>query len=264
MSLVPDTPTPRADHRQTFDLCRELVVRHLRLRYRRSVLGVLWSQLAPLASLAAITVLFTRVVPVGIDDYAVFVLAGLLSWTWFASSITEATESVVEGRDLVRSPGFPRALLPVAAVGAHGLHLVLAVPLLVLATWIDTGRVPVTVLALPLIIVLQALVTLGPALAASAVNVRYRDVRHLVGIGLMPLFWATPVFYGVDRVPAGLVGWYRLNPLVGVVEAFRDVVVVGRWPTPAHLAWPLGFGLLAVLGGHAVFRRRAASFVADL
>ncbi len=264
MRTVPDVTAGRADRLQTLDLCRELVVRHLRLRYRRSMLGVLWSQLAPLASLAAITILFTRIVPVGIDDYAVFVLAGLLSWTWFASALTEAAESVVEGRDLVRSPGFPRRLLPVAAVGAHGVHLVLAVPLLLVATWIDTGRVPVTVVALPLIVLLQALVTLGPAMAAAAVNVRYRDVRHLVGVALMPLFWATPVFYGVDRVPTELVGWYRLNPLVGVVEAFRDVVVIGRWPTPAHLAWPLAFGILALVGGLTVFRRRAASFVADL
>lgn len=246
------------------ELVATLVWRDLVLRYRRSLLGIAWSQLAPLATLAVLGVLFTRAIPLHIPHYALFVVTGLLVWTWFAAALVDATRSVVGGRDLVRQPGFPDALLPVAAIGTHLVHLMLALPVLVVAVWAMTGRVPITAVALPVLIGVQFLVTLGPAYVLAALNVRYRDVSHLVGVALMPLFYATPVFYDPARVPASIRGVYGLNPLERLLNGYRAALLDGHWPDPASLLPTVAAAALVAVAGHRLFRRRAGEFAEQL
>jgi lipopolysaccharide transport system permease protein len=112
----------------TAGLVWELVARDLRLRYRRSTLGLLWSQATPLVYAAVLTLVFTRVVPLDIDDYPVFVLLGLLPWLWASAALTSGTTAVVDAPDLLRHPRFPREALPAAAVGATLVHHLLALP----------------------------------------------------------------------------------------------------------------------------------------
>jgi lipopolysaccharide transport system permease protein len=221
---------------QRIDLVRTLVWRQLILRYRRSLLGIAWSQLGPLALLGVISFVFTSVVPLGIPHYALFVIVGLLSWTWFAAGIVSATDSVVEARDLVRLPRFPTALLPVVGVASQLVQFLLALPVLVLAIVIVLHRLPITVVALPIVIAVQFLITIAPAYLLAAVNVRYRDVGHLVGVALLPLFYASPVFYATSQVPSRFHWVYDVNPLALVLGAYRDVLLAGRWPAWGDLA----------------------------
>jgi lipopolysaccharide transport system permease protein len=248
------------DQRHRVDLIAALVARDVTLRYRRSALGLLWSQLGPLVMLGVLTFLFTRVVPLSIPDYGAFVLTGLLAWTWFSGAIVSATASVAGSADLVRRPRFPVSLLPVVAVGSHLIQFVLALPVLALAVVASTGRLPGTVAALPLVMAVQAVVMIGPAWVLAALNVRFRDVSHLVGVVLFPLFYVTPVFYDAGAVP-GSVRWvYRSNPLVHLFEAYRDAALLGRWPSMAPLAVVAGAGLVAAVLGHRAFTAMAPTF----
>lgn len=245
------------------DLLSELVRRDLRLRYRRSALGLAWSQLGPLVLLGVLTFVFTRVVPLDIPSYPLFVYTGLLAWTWFAGAIVGVTESIVANRDLVRRPGFPPAILPVSTVSTHLVHFALALPLILIVSAVDVGVHP-SLMALPAVMAVQFLLLLGPGYLLAAVNVELRDVSHLVGVLLVPLFYATPVFYDVAQVPARYRMLYGLNPINRLVVAYRDVLVDGRWPAPVPLVVITVVGLALVALGRRVFNAGAARFAEEL
>lgn len=240
-------------HRHLVDLVAALVGRDVKLRYRRSVLGLAWSQAGPLMSLAVLSFVFTRVVPLGIDDYPAFVLIGLLAWNWFSSSIAAAAQSISSSGDLVRRPRFPVPLLPVVVIGSQLTHFLLALPVMLVAAVLATGRIPVTAVALPAVVAVQGLLLVGPAWIVAALNVPYRDVGHLVGVVLVPLFYATPVFYDASSVPEGARTLYRLNPLVHLVEGYRDALLFGRWPRPGPLLLVVVVGAALAAGGLRLF-----------
>lgn len=251
--------------RHRWDLLYELVSRYVRLRYRRSVLGVLWSQLGPLSTVVVLSVLFTRVVDLGIPNYPVFVFIGLLAWTWFRGGLVSATESVVGGRELVGHPGIPLSLLPTVPVVTHLVNYLLALPILLGAIVVTTGRLPMSALALPVVLAIQFGLILGPAFAFAATNVRFRDTGHLVDIVLLPLFYATPIFYDASRVLSSDFSFaYQLNPLARLMTTYRGLLLEGVWPDPAVIG---GLGALAavlLVLGHRVYSRAAHRFPEEL
>lgn len=210
------------------DILIELVIRDIRLRYRRSVLGIAWSQVSSLAMLAVLAIVFTRVVPLGIEHYVAFVFVGLLAWTLFQSALVAATGSLVAARELVQRPAFPVVLLPLAAILAQVVQYALSLPALFVAVLLTTGRLPWTVAALPVLVASLLLVLLAPAYVLAHLQVRYRDVGHLVGVVLLPLFYATPVFYSPERAGGRFAWLYRYNPLARILGAMRSVVLDGR------------------------------------
>lgn len=246
--------------RQRIDLVLTLVRRQLVLRYRRSLLGIAWSQAGPLALLGVLAFVFSVIVPLRIPHYALFVIVGLLAWTWFASGISAATDSVVEGRDLVRLPGFPTTLLPVVAVTTHLVHFLLALPALVVVLAIVLHQLPLTLAALPLVLVVQFLVTVAPAYLLAAMNVRHRDVSHLLAVALLPLFYASPVFYRVEQVPSRYHWLYDANPLAQLIDAYRDVLLFGRWPAWGNLAVVAAAATVIAWLSRRHFERVAPSF----
>lgn len=244
------------------DLVRELVVREVRLRYSGSILGLGWSQIAALAQIGVMMFVFGRVVRLGIPDYPAFVLAGMGPWLWFVGSIGAAATSVVAGRDLVRRPGFPCAVLPLVAVGTALMNFVLTIPIMLVAVGLVTGRVPATAALLPVLAVVQLVVMLGPAYLVAALNVFLRDTGHLVAILLGLLFYATPVFYG--HVPSHYRVIFGLNPMAHVVGAYRQVLLFGELPSwRALLLMTLGGGLGTWIG-YKVFTNRQRWFAEEL
>lgn len=247
-----------------FDLTRELVARDVKLRYRGTALGMVWSQVGWLAQVAVLAFVFARVVPLGVEDYPAFVLVGLLPWAWFSGGLTGATASVVTNRDLVRRPGFTVVLLPVVAVAGELVQFVLALPVAAIALIIYRGGVPGTAVAVPAVMAVQVLVMLGPGAALAAVHVRYRDTAYVVGVALTLLFYGSAVFFPRSAIPARYQTAFGLNPVVRLVEAYRDALFLGRWP-----AWS-SLGVLAVAGGVGtvvgmhVFRRREPEFADEL
>lgn len=252
-------PGPARAH--VVDLAVVLVLRDLRATYGHALLGVLWAPLAALVQVAVLTFLFTRVVPLEVDDYALFVFTGIAAWQLASIGLTAGTEAFTANRDLVRRPGFPTQVLPVAAIGGALAGYVLSLPVLLVGVAV-AGRLNAAVVALPLVVAVELLVLAGPAYVAATLNVRFRDVRQLVGLGLGVLFYLTPVFYDIDQIPERYRWLADVNPLALVVRLHRQVLYDGSWPDPARLLLAAAMGSVALLAGRAVFRR-AESHLAD-
>jgi lipopolysaccharide transport system permease protein len=236
----------------------------MKLRYRRSVLGMLWSLLNPLTHLLVLVFLFQRVVPLNIPNYPVFVFTGVLAWGWFSSALPAATTSISGNRELIRQPGFPVAVLPAVPVLSNLVHFAIAVGLVVVVLVLWGERLTSAVVALPAIMALQFLVTLALGYFAAALQVRFRDTSHAVGVGLRLGFFLTPVFYRTTSVPEAFQGLYALNPMAHLITAYRRVLIEGRWPDAPALLGVAAVTAALLWLGHRVFVRASADFADEI
>jgi ABC-type polysaccharide/polyol phosphate export permease len=239
---------------------RELVLtlarRDVRARYQQSILGIYWTAINPLATAAVYTVVFAFIarVPVGTTPYAVFVLSGLVPWSFFANALGNATNSLVGMAGLLTKVAFPREILPLAAILGRLIDLAasLGVLLLVMAWFGLPPRWTLLLLPIPLAIELAFLLGLGLLLAAA--NLFYRDVGQLLTVLLSLWIFLTPVVYPLDLVPASLRPWIALNPLTPVVVATRTLIVEGQLPDPGPLAGSAAISFVFLVGGYALFK----------
>jgi len=238
-----------------------LVLRVVKLRYKQTAFGAAWAVLQPLLAMVAFTLIFGRLARLPSDGlpYAVFAYAALVPWTYFANTLTQASNSLVDNERMLTKVYFPRALLPLASVIAGLLDLVIAV--VVLFGLLIAYRVPVSanVWALPIFVLLGALAAFAVGLWLAALNVRYRDVRHAVPFLIQFWLFVTPVAYSSGLVPPRWRLWYGLNPMVGVVDGFRWSLL-GRPEVPGSAAVSYLMVLALLLGGLSYFRRTERTF----
>jgi lipopolysaccharide transport system permease protein len=239
---------------QALDILRALVGREMRIRYKGSILGVLWAVLSPLGTVLILHMLFTRLMPLNIPHYAAFIYSGLLPWAWFHAAVQAAATTLIDNRDLVRRPFFPRPLLPfVVTVSQFQLYL-LAFPVLILLLLAEGVPLSPLLLLLPVVWIVQALFTLACTVLFAALGVLIRDVQHLLGVGLTLWFYLTPVFYDLDRVTPTQAWWLRLNPMAVLVEAHRNLALGGRSPDWGALGLAAVFSTLLLAASLAFFR----------
>src|SRR5262245_3976491 len=248
----------------TRDLLRELVGLEMKIRYKRSILGIAWSLINPLLQLVVLIFIFRKVVQIDIPNYPLFVFIGVLVWGWFSSSLTLATGAITDNRELIRRPGFPAAVLPAVTVTTQLIHFLLVLPVLFCFVIFGGGQVTAAVLALPVIIVIQFLLTTSLAYFLAAVHVTFHDTRYIVTVLLLLLFYLTPVFYDAKAVPEHYRQFYQLNPMMHLIEAYRAVLVGGEGPDSLSLIviGLLASGLLWI--GYSLFTRASYRFVEEL
>jgi lipopolysaccharide transport system permease protein len=206
---------------------RELLLffvwRDVKVRYKQTVLGVLWAVIQPFFTMVIFSLFFGRLAQVPSDGvpYPIFSYAALVPWTFFANALTQASNSLVAGANMLKKIYFPRLTMPVATVLAGVVDFVLAFAVL-LAMMFYYGLVPTAnVLWLPLFLLLALVTSLGVGLWLSAMNVQFRDVRYIVPFLTQAWLFATPIAYPSSLLPEFWRPFYGLNPMVGVVEGFR-------------------------------------------
>jgi lipopolysaccharide transport system permease protein len=216
------------------------------------VFGWLWAVAPPLVQLAVFHFVFTRVLPLDVPHFAIFLLSGILAWNWFSTGVAVATDSLETRRDLVLRPGFPTILLPVVAVLVALADYLVALPVLLVAVAFTTG-LGVEVLLLPALLLVQLLLMLGLGWVLASAHVFFRDVRHLVGLALLLGFWLTPVFYSAKGVHGLLALVYDLNPLARLIDAQRDVLLERTLPAALPLVAVGAFSAAVFAAGLAIF-----------
>jgi lipopolysaccharide transport system permease protein len=239
-----------------------LVLRNLKLRYKQTALGAAWAVLQPLLTMAVFTVVFGRLARLGSDGlpYPVFALAALVPWTYFANALTQASTSLVDQHQLLTKVYFPRLLLPLAAVIAGLVDLAVAFALLlVVLVWY--GIEPsARLLAAPAFALLAAASALAPAIWLAALNVRYRDVRHVIPFLVQIWLFATPVAYSSSLVPPHWRPLYGLNPMASVVDGFRWMVAPNAPFPAAGIVVAVAAVAVLLTAGLYFFRRLERSF----
>lgn len=214
------------------DLFYTLTVHRIKVRYKQSVLGLAWAILQPLSLMLIYTVIFSVIAKVPSEGvpYAVFAYAALLPWTFFSSSLTNATQGLVSHSQLVTKVYFAREILPLTYVSAAIFDFAVATTFLIaLFFYYGVSLTVYALYAIPIFILLTALAT-AFSLFLSAMQVRFRDIGVAMPLLLQLWMFATPVVYPLSAVPQRFRGLYALNPLVGVIENFRRAVLQGVEP----------------------------------
>ena len=243
-----------------------LVWRDVKVRYKQTLLGVLWVVLQPLVSMAIFTVLFGILlkVPSGDVPYPVFAFAGLLPWNYFAQALNRSSTSVVNSAHLITKIYFPRLVIPLSGVFSSLVDFAIAFGVLILLMVIY-GIVPTAgMLLLPVLILLAMVTALGFGLWLSALNVRYRDVNYLLPFLIQVWMYVTPVVYGSGLIPAQFRFLLSLNPMTGVVEGFRWALLspaaVGDYLSGPMLGVSVVISLVVLVSGTYFFRSTERSF----
>jgi lipopolysaccharide transport system permease protein len=210
-----------------------------------------------------LVVLFSHVLHLGIKNFGAFVFCGLIVWTWFSAGVMSASSAVVGGRHLLFTARFPPATLPLVAVLVPLIDTLAALPILLVMVALTSGLHPAVVLV-PLVLIVEFGITAGLALMVSALNVYFRDVENGVGVGLLLLFYLTPVFYGLKNLPQKFEVLLRANPLTAVVESMRAVILDGTLPSLRDTAISCSAAVVLLVAGWYVFRRLQPDFLDEL
>ena len=237
------------------DLIGYLVMRDLRVRYRRSTLGLLWTMVQPLMMMLVLHIVFSSVFRFELYRYPVYALAGILFWNFFSQSIVASMNSLRANAGILQKLPVAKAVFPIATVISGVVNLCLAlVPLF--GILVVSGH-PITsaLLFLPVSILLAALFTLGAGLLLSPLAVFFHDVVELVGVVLMLLMYMTPVMYPMSIIPEHLRWMVRWNPVRSILEVFRDPIYYGKVPPLSHLAVASTVALGMLVLGAYFFRK---------
>lgn len=264
--IVPPTGWQLPDLRELWefrDLAYFLVRRDVMIRYRQTLIGTVWAILQPLL-LAGVFTLFlgylAKVPSGGNVPYAVFAVTGMSMWLYFSQAMLLAAESTVASRELISKVWFPRLVIPIAAVVPPALDFApaFAVAVVVMLAY---GVVPdVQILLVPLLALLTLVTALGLGLWLSALNVRYRDVRIVVPFVVQVGLFVTPIVYPFELVPEAARPFYALNPMVGVLEAFRWMLFPNADFPGLLLLIPIASSLVLLVTGLVYFTRAERTF----
>lgn len=243
------------------ELLRTLIRRELRAKYKGSFLGILWTYLNPLVMVAVYTIVFSVLWRAPIEHYPFFVVSGLVVWAFFQSAVLAGTGSLVQNAHLVKKVWFPREIIPVSVVVAQAASAVVMFAIVVPANLVVVPETARTVLlAVPIFGALFCF-TLGLSLLLATAHVFFRDVEHLVGVLLLPIFFLTPVFYGLEQLPGAaqhpfVVELLRYgNPVTPYVEGIRAVIFQGVRPSMKVLAYIFVVGPSVLALGLYVLRK---------
>ncbi|HEX3277788.1 MAG TPA: ABC transporter permease [Thermoleophilaceae bacterium] len=246
-----------------YELVTHLARRELNSQHRWTLLGWAWPLARQLAQLAVLVFVFSKLFDLGIDNYAVFVFTGLITFGWFSSGVLGGAYSLLAQRHLVSQPRFPASVVPVVAVAVPLVDVLMSLPVLV-AMLVGSGSLTLTALLLPVLLAIQLVLMCGFAWIFAAAAVYLRDVPQLVLIGVTLLWYMTPVFYSLESVPERYHWVFDLNPLATLIEAYRAVLIGDPGPSVLGVAAVSAASVALAVAGLTMFRRLEGGFVDEL
>lgn len=255
-------PLDLANHWRYRELLYFLVWRDIKVRYKQTLLGASWAIIQPFFTMVVFSVFFGRLANVPSDGapYPVFSFAALVPWTFFASGVVQSSNSLVSNRELITKVYFPRLSLPAASVLAGAVDFVIAFVVLI-AMMAYYGIVPTTnIVWIPAFLLLAMVTSLGVGFWLSALNVRYRDVRHAVPFLVQAWLFITPIAYPSSLLSEPWRTLYGLNPMAGVVEGFRWALLGTASAPPGLVAASAVVAVLLFFSGAFYFRRVESGF----
>lgn len=210
--------------RRKLDLLSLLIKKEVTLKHKRTVLGILWSLINPLLMTAVLFFAFKIIMRFGMDDYTFFLLSALFPWTWFSSSISMSGRTLIGNVNLIKRVNFPRHFLVIATVMGQFVNFIFCIPILVGFAYFYKKSPGINwLIGIPILILIQSMLTIGLSLVISMVNAYFRDMEYLIGVLLNMLWWLTPILYPLETIPETYRVYFSFNPLAYLIASWRDL-----------------------------------------
>ena len=242
-------------------LLDQLVLRDLKVKYRRSILGYLWSLLNPLLMMCVMTLVFSYVFRFSVENYPVYVIIGQTVWNFFFESTNMAMSSILNNGALIRKVYIPKLIFPISRVASSFVTMIFSLAAILIVMIFTGVQFTPALLMLPFVLLCLFLFCLGIGIALSALAVYFRDMMHLYGVLTTAWMYFTPIFWTVDILPANVLPLIQLNPLVHYISYFRSLVLEGAVPPFSEHVICLTLSLIVLAGGIALFRRTQKNFI---
>lgn len=242
------------------DLLQLLIVNRIKTRYKRSVLGVVWTLLNPLLNTLVLSLVFSQIFRFNVPNYAIYILSGLLFWNFFAQSTLDAMDTLVWGSSLLKRIYIPRTIFAVAVVGNGLVNYLLALIPLGIIMLVLRHPFTLNLLALPLAILILAMFTLGMGLLLSTLAVFFVDLVYIFNVLLLVWFYLTPIIYPLSIIPERFLPLFRLNPLLHLLQLFRLLIYEGTMPSLTLWGATFLLALITFGAGWLIFTRKVDEF----
>ncbi|MEJ8759612.1 MAG: ABC transporter permease [Clostridium sp.] len=247
------------------EMIYSLVRRDLKGRYKGSVLGFLWTFLNPLFQLMVYTLVFSVIMKNNIEKYYLFLFVALVPWMFFSAALNTGSTCILGQSDMINKIYFPREILPIANVTSGFVNMLLSF-LVVLGILIISGfglNIQ-ALLYLPMIMVIEFILTLGLVFLVSSITVYLRDLSYILTIITMAWQFLTPVMYSSEDVPRELLPIFNLNPMTAITEAYRDILYYKAIPEMGTLCQALVYGIVFLVLGFVIFDKLQRGFAEEL
>ena len=243
-----------------YDLVYILTIKEFKVRYKSSFLGYLWSIANPLSYALILSFAIKSVFKVNIDNYGLFLITALFPWQWFFNSVGSSTGIFLANVNLIKKLNFPKSVLVFSFVVQDTIHFILSLPIIASFVFYYNGKLYSSwIYGIPILIVIQFIFTLGLSLIISSINVFFRDLERMVMLFLNFLFYISPIFYSKDMIPENLKQFLFLNPLIWLIECWRNLFMKGilNWN---NVLISLIYGIISILLGILIYNRLKYKF----
>ena len=246
------------------ELIKTSVKKDIGGKYKHSFLGVLWSFINPLLQIAVYAIVFPLIMRNSIPNYTVFMVCGLIPWTYFATVLNRASFTIVENGNIIKKVYFPREILPFSLVTSETVNFLIS-SLLILAFILVKGMgFSIYVLFFPVVLLAQYILMIGLSLILSSVTVYFRDLQHFIGVILQLLFYATPIVYSIETIPENYRWILKWNPMTYIIEGYRDIFYNQTTPNLKILGIIIAIGIVLTIIGYFVFSKLQKRFAEEL
>lgn len=242
----------------------ELVARDIKIKYRKSVLGVLWTLLNPLMMMIILSVVFSNIFRFDVENYALYLLAGQIVFSFFNEATSSAMTSVLSNGSLIKKVYIPKYLFVLSRISSSIINIMASFCAFILVMIFTKSELHYTMFLVVIPIILLIVFSLGAGLFLAAVVVKFRDVIHLYSVFLTGLMYLTPVIYPISALPRGVQIVVGLNPLTGILNMFRNVLIYNTLPTISELLVSLLVVAVTLLAGTYVFYKKQDEFILNL
>ena len=233
-------------------------------KYKNSFLGVIWSFINPLLQICVYAIVFPLIMRNNIENYTVFMVCGLIPWTYFSSVINRSSFVMVENGNIIKKVYFPREILPISLVTSETITFLISTIIIIGFVLITGVGISWLIVFYPLLLLAQYVLLIGISLIVSCVTVYFRDLQHFIGVFLQLLFYGTPIVYSLETIPERFRWILNINPMTHIIEGYRDIFYYGQMPDMKNIFIILGIGILVTIIGYAIFNKLQKRFAEEL
>lgn len=245
-------------------LLQELVARDIKIKYRRSVLGVLWTLLNPLCMMIVLSVVFSNLFKFDVENFPLYLLSGQVIFTFFSDSTTNAMSAIINNSSLIKKVYIPKYLFVLSRIFSSFINLLASFTALLLVMVATRAELHWTVLLVPIPMILLVVICLGMGLILAAITVKFRDIMHLYSVFTTALMYLTPVIYPLSILPEWLAPIVRLNPITNILLMFRDVMLNNNLLDIKSLVVAILEAAVILIIGLIVFYKNQDEFILNI